>query len=98
MSKEAEYDKGKTAFQKLLYEAVNLDFLNFSSETYKATISFVVDSKGNALDPKVKGNNEDVNAFIEAAFTGLKIRASGNLQKTKETGLFKCFRSFNNVL
>lgn len=72
VSKEAEYDKGKAGFQKLLYEAVDLDFLNFSSDSYKATISFVVDSKGNALNPKVKGNNEDVNAFIEAAFYRIK--------------------------
>ncbi|WP_426481211.1 hypothetical protein [Chryseobacterium sp. R2ACT005] len=72
VTKEAEYDKGKAAFQKLLYEAVDLDFLNFSSETYKSTITFVVDSKGNALNPNVKGNNEDVNAFIEAAFYRMK--------------------------
>ncbi|AKK72599.1 hypothetical protein OK18_08125 [Chryseobacterium gallinarum] len=72
ITKEAEYDKGKTSFQKLLYEAVDLAFLNFSSDSYKATMTFVVDSKGNALDANVKGNNEDINAFIEAAFYRIK--------------------------
>ncbi|MCJ7934075.1 MAG: energy transducer TonB [Chryseobacterium sp.] len=69
---EADYDKGKASFQKLLYEAVDLAFLNYASDSYKATISFVVDSKGNPLDAQVKGNNEDVNAFIEAAFYRIK--------------------------
>ncbi|TZF95941.1 hypothetical protein FW781_10915 [Chryseobacterium panacisoli] len=84
VSKEAEYDKGKAAFQKLLYEAVDLDFLNFSSEAYKATITFVVDSKGNALDPNVKGNNEDVNAFIEAAF--YRIKDKGKWKPAEDKG------------
>ncbi|MGU3374476.1 hypothetical protein [Chryseobacterium sp. M5A1_1a] len=68
LTKEAEYEAGKTAFQKLLYEAVDLTFLNYASDSYKATLSFVVDSKGNSLNAQVKGNNDDVNAFIEAAF------------------------------
>jgi len=84
VTKEAEYDKGKAGFQKLLYEAVDLDFLNFSSDSYKATISFVVDSKGNALNPKVKGNNEDVNAFIEAAF--YRIKDKGRWKPAEDKG------------
>lgn len=40
VTKEAEYDKGKAAFQKLLYETVDPNFLNFSSDSYKAAISF----------------------------------------------------------
>ncbi|KAA2221439.1 energy transducer TonB [Chryseobacterium sediminis] len=84
VTKDAEYDKGRAAFQKLLYEAVDLDFLNFSSETYKATITFVVDSKGNALDPNVKGNNEDVNAFIEAAF--YRIKDKGKWKPAEDKG------------
>jgi ribosomal protein S6E (S10) len=84
VTKEAEYDKGKAAFQKLLYEAVDLDFFNFSSDAYKATITFVVDSKGNALDPNVKGNNEDVNAFIEAAF--YRIKDKGKWKPAEDKG------------
>lgn len=84
VTKEAEYDKGKAAFQKLLNEAVDLDFLNFSSDAYKATITFVVDSKGNALDPNVKGNNEDVNAFIEAAF--YRIKDKGKWKPAEDKG------------
>ncbi|WP_160138156.1 energy transducer TonB [Chryseobacterium sp. c4a] len=72
LAKDAEYEAGKTAFQKTLYDAVDLAFLNFASDSYKATLNFVVDSKGNALDAQVKGNNEDVNAFIEAAFYRIK--------------------------
>ncbi|ASE63347.1 hypothetical protein EGY07_20440 [Chryseobacterium indologenes] len=72
VTKEADYEQGKASFQKLLTESIDLAFLNFSSESYKATLSFVVDSKGNALDAQVKGNNEDVNAFIEAAFYRIK--------------------------
>lgn len=84
VTKEAEYGQGKAAFQKFLYEAADLDFLNFSSETYKATITFVVDSKGNALDPNVKGNNEDVNAFIEAAF--YRIKDKGKWKPAEDKG------------
>ncbi|MDW9381167.1 hypothetical protein [Chryseobacterium sp. JV558] len=84
VTKEAEYDKGKTAFQKALYEAVDLGFLNFSPDAYKATITFVVDSKGNALDPNVKGNNEDVNAFIEAAF--YRIKDKGKWKPAEDKG------------
>ncbi|MBP1166446.1 MULTISPECIES: hypothetical protein [unclassified Chryseobacterium] len=84
VSKEAEYDKGKAAFQKLLYEAVDLVFLNFSSDSYKATLNFVVDSKGNALNPNVKGNNEDVNAFIEAAF--YRIKDKGKWKPAEDKG------------
>ncbi len=84
LTKEAEYDKGKATFQKLIYEAVDLDFLNFSSDNYKATMTFVVDSKGNALYPQVKGNNEDVNAFIEAAF--YRIKEKGKWKPAEEKG------------
>lgn len=84
VTKEAEYDKGKASFKKLLSEAVNLDFLNFLSDSYKVTISFVVDSKGNALDPGVKGSNEDVNAFIEAAF--YRIREKGKWNPAEDKG------------
>ncbi|REC43463.1 energy transducer TonB [Chryseobacterium pennipullorum] len=84
MTKEAEYDKGRTSFQRLLSEAIDLTFLNFYSEAYKATISFVVDSKGNALDAQVKGNNEDVNAFIEAAF--YRIRDKGKWKPAEVSG------------
>lgn len=84
VSKEAEYDKGKAGFQKLVYEAVDLGFLNFSSDSYKATLNFVVDSKGNALDPNVKGNNEDVNAFIEAAF--YRIKDKGKWKPAEDKG------------
>ncbi|MDR4955015.1 hypothetical protein REB14_22755 [Chryseobacterium sp. ES2] len=84
VTKDAEYDKGKTGFQKLLYEAVDLDFLNFSSDSYKATLTFVVDSKGNPLNPNVKGNNEDVNAFIEAAF--YRIKEKGKWKTAEDKG------------
>ncbi|RQO39386.1 hypothetical protein DBR39_10430 [Chryseobacterium sp. KBW03] len=63
---------------------MDLDFLNFSSDAYKATITFVVDSKGNALDPNVKGNNEDVNAFIEAAF--YRIKDKGKWKPAEDKG------------
>lgn len=72
LTKEAEYETGKAAFLKSLYEAVDLVFLNYASDSYKATLSFVVDSKGNALAAEAKGNNDDVNAFIEAAFYRIK--------------------------
>nr|WP_315031643.1 hypothetical protein [uncultured Chryseobacterium sp.] len=72
LTKDAEYDQGKASFQKLLYGAVDLAFLNVSSETYKSTLNFIIDSKGNALDPQIKGNNDDVNAFIQAAFYRIK--------------------------
>ncbi|MEJ5103326.1 hypothetical protein [Chryseobacterium sp. MYb328] len=72
LTKEAEYEAGKTAFQKSLYDTVDLAFLNFASDSYKATLNFVVDSKGNALGVQAKGNNEDVNSFIEAAFYRIK--------------------------
>lgn len=72
LTKEAEYEAGKTTFQKSLYETVDLAFLNYASDSYKATLNFVVDSKGNPLDAQVKGNNDDVNAFIEAAFYRIK--------------------------
>jgi hypothetical protein len=84
VTKEAEYDQGKASFQKFLYEAVDLDFLNFSSDSYKATMTFVVDSKGNALDAQVKGNNEDVNAFIEAAF--YRIKDKGKWKPAEDKG------------
>ncbi|PWN68568.1 hypothetical protein C1631_017930 [Chryseobacterium phosphatilyticum] len=84
ISKEAEYDKGKASFQKLLSEAVDLAFLNFSSDSYKATLSFVVDSKGNPLDAHVKGINEDVNTFIEAAF--YRIKEKGNWKPAEANG------------
>ncbi|CAM2813356.1 hypothetical protein DRF59_14935 [Chryseobacterium flavum] len=84
VTKDAEYDQGKASFQKLLYEATDLDFLNYVSDSYKATVSFVVDSKGNALDAQVKGNNEDVNAFIEAAF--YRIREKGKWRPAEEKG------------
>ncbi|WP_347216126.1 hypothetical protein [Chryseobacterium sp.] len=82
LTKEAEYEKGITAFQKSLYEAVDLAFLNYASDSYKATLSFVVDSKGNPLEAQVKGNNEDVNAFIEAAFYRSKEKGKWNPAET----------------
>ncbi|HCM34993.1 energy transducer TonB [Chryseobacterium sp.] len=84
VSKEAEYEGGKAAFQKSLYEAVDLTFLNYTSDSYKATLSFVVDSKGNALNAQVKGNNDDVNAFIEAAF--YRIRENGKWKPAESNG------------
>ncbi|HCN49631.1 MAG TPA: hypothetical protein DIT10_11150 [Chryseobacterium sp.] len=84
VTKEAEYDQGKASFQKFLYEAVDLDFLNFSADSYKATMTFVVDSKGNTLDAQVKGNNEDVNAFIEAAF--YRIKDKGKWKPAEDKG------------
>lgn len=84
LTKEAEYETGKATFLKSLYEAVNLDFLNYAADSYKATLSFVVDSKGNALNGKVKGNNEDVNAFIEAAF--YRIKEKGKWKPAESNG------------
>ncbi|AZA81476.1 hypothetical protein C1637_02570 [Chryseobacterium lactis] len=72
VTKEAEYQTGKPAFLASLYEAVDLAFFNSSSDSYKATLNFVVDSKGNALDAQIKGNNDDLNAFIQAAFYRIK--------------------------
>lgn len=83
-TKEAEYENGKAAFQKLLNEAVNLSFLNFPSDSYKATLRFAVDSRGNVFQPKVKGNNEDVNTFIEAAF--YKIKDKGKWKPAEVNG------------
>ncbi|MDP9958690.1 hypothetical protein [Chryseobacterium lathyri] len=72
ITKEAEYATGKASFQKLLNEAVDLSFLNFAVNPYKITLKFTLDSKGNVYHVKVKGNNEDVNAFIEAGFHRIK--------------------------
>lgn len=72
ITKEAEYEAGKAAFQKILNEAVDLSFLNFAVNPYKITLKFTLDSKGNVSNARVKGNNEDVNAFIEAAFYRIK--------------------------
>ncbi|HCA08784.1 hypothetical protein [Chryseobacterium sp.] len=72
ITKEAEYETGKAAFQKLLNEAVDLTFLNFAVNPYKVTLKFTLDSKGNVYNAKVKGNNEDVNSFIEAGFYRIK--------------------------
>ncbi len=72
ITKEAEYATGKASFQKLLNEAVDLTFLNFAANPYKITLKFTLDSKGNVYNARVKGNNEDVNAFIEAAFYRIK--------------------------
>ncbi|MGG5209275.1 hypothetical protein ACQWU4_10010 [Chryseobacterium sp. MIQD13] len=72
ITKEAEYATGKASFQKLLNDAVDLSFLNFAVNPYKITLSFTLDSKGNAYNVKVKGNNEAVNTFIEAAFYRIK--------------------------
>ncbi len=47
-------------------------------------MTFVVNSKGNALDPQVKGNNEDVNAFIEAAF--YRIKDKGKWKPAEDKG------------
>lgn len=84
ITKEAEYVSGKAAFQKLLNEAVDLSFLNFSVNPYKITLKFIVDSKGNVYEPKVKGNNEAVNAFIEAAF--YRIRDKGKWKPAESNG------------
>lgn len=84
VTKEADYETGKAAFQKSLSQAVDLAFLNYSSDSYKATLTFVVDSKGNALDAHVKGNNEDVNAFIEAAF--YRIKENGKWKPAESNG------------
>ncbi|MBP2617385.1 hypothetical protein [Chryseobacterium jejuense] len=84
LTKEAEYEAGKTAFQKSLYDAVDLVFLNYASDSYKATLNFVVDSKGNALNAQAKGNNEDVNSFIEAAF--YRIREKGKWKPAETNG------------
>ncbi len=78
-----------------MYDAVDLAFLNFASDSYKATLNFVVDSKGNALDAQVKGNNEDVNAFIEAAFYRIKEKASGTCRSERKTGIFYGLYTFN---
>ncbi|KFF09175.1 energy transducer TonB [Chryseobacterium luteum] len=72
IAKEAEYETGKAAFQKLLNDATDLTFLNFAVNPYKINLKFTLDSKGNVYNVKVKGNNENVNAFIEAAFYRIK--------------------------
>ena len=84
VTKEAEYEAGKAAFQKLLNAAVDLSFLNYPAGSYKATLRFAVDAKGNVFQPKVKGNNEDVNTFIEAAF--YKIKDKGKWKPAEENG------------
>ncbi|MGK6343480.1 hypothetical protein ACMGDK_14680 [Chryseobacterium sp. DT-3] len=84
LTREAEYEKGKASFQKLLYEAVDRTFFNNASDSYKATLSFVVNTKGDALDAHVKGNNEDLNAFIEAAF--YRIREKGRWKPGEHNG------------
>ncbi|WP_223608454.1 energy transducer TonB [Chryseobacterium sp. OSA05B] len=84
ITKEAEYETGKAAFQKLLNEAVDLTFLNFAVNPYKVTLKFTLDSKGNAYHVKVKGNNEDVNAFIEAGF--YRIRDKGKWKPAESNG------------
>lgn len=72
ITKEAEYESGKASFQKLLNEAVDLTFLNFAVNPYKINLKFTLDSKGNIYQVRVKGNNQDVNAFIEAGFYRIK--------------------------
>ncbi|MBB6371389.1 hypothetical protein [Chryseobacterium shigense] len=72
ITKEAEYATGKATFQTLLNEAVDLSFLNFAVNPYKINLKFTLDSKGNVYNAKVKGNNEAVNTFIEAAFYRIK--------------------------
>lgn len=72
ITKEAEYESGKASFQKFLNEAVDLTFLNFAVNPYKINLKFTLDSKGNIYHVKVKGNNQDVNAFIEAGFYRIK--------------------------
>lgn len=84
ITKEAQYEAGKTAFQKLLNEAVDLSFLNFAVNPYKITLKFSLDSKGYAYNAKVKGNNHDVNAFIEAAF--YRIRDKGKWKPAESNG------------
>ncbi|PQA94630.1 hypothetical protein B0A69_09220 [Chryseobacterium shigense] len=84
ITKEAEYETGKASFQKLLNEAVDLTFLNFAVNPYKINLKFILDSKGNASHVKVKGNNEDVNAFIEAAF--YRIRDKGKWKPAESNG------------
>lgn len=84
ITKEAEYETGKASFQKLLNEAVDLTFLNFAVNPYKITLKFILDSKGNAYDVKVKGNNQDVNAFIEAGF--YRIRDKGKWKPAESNG------------
>ncbi|WP_080777433.1 energy transducer TonB [Chryseobacterium phocaeense] len=84
ITKEAEYEAGKASFQKLLNEAVDLTFLNFAVNPYKITLKFTLDSKGNAYDVRVKGNNQDVNAFIEAGF--YRIRDKGKWKPAESNG------------
>ncbi|KXH83289.1 energy transducer TonB [Chryseobacterium kwangjuense] len=84
ITKEAEYETGKASFQKLLNEAVDLTFLNFAVNPYKITLKFTLDSKGNAYDVRVKGNNQDVNAFIEAGF--YRIRDKGKWKPAESNG------------
>jgi len=84
ITKEAEYETGKASFQKLLNDAVDLSFLNFAVNPYKITLKFTLDSKGNAYHVKVKGNNEDVNAFIEAGF--YRIRDKGKWRPAESNG------------
>jgi hypothetical protein len=61
-------------------------------------MTFVVDSKGNALDAQVKGNNEDVNAFIEAAFYRIKDKGKWKPAEDKETGILYGICSFDAYL
>lgn len=84
ITKEAAYETGKASFQKLLTEAVDLTFLNFAVNPYKINLKFTLDPKGNASQVKVKGNNEDVNAFIEAAF--YRIRDKGKWKPAESNG------------
>lgn len=72
VTKEAEYSTGKASFQKLLNDAVDISFLNFAVNPYKINLKFTLDSKGNVYDAQVKGNNDAVNTFIEAAFYRIK--------------------------
>lgn len=84
ITKEAEYETGKASFQKRLNEAIDLSFLNFAVNPYKITLKFTLDSKGYAYNAKVKGNNEAVNAFIEAAF--YRIRDKGKWKPAESNG------------
>lgn len=72
ITKEAAYETGIASFRNLFNETFRLSFANYASGPYKATITFVVDSKGTISNPRVNGKNADINTFILATFYRIK--------------------------
>jgi hypothetical protein len=72
ITKEAVYETGAASFREHLNKAVDISFLHYSSGSYKATLNFIVDSKGNIYGADVKGKNQDIDTFVLAAFYRIK--------------------------